>query len=204
MQEWTDELVETLKGAWKAGYSAASCAGEIYNKHRVAFTRSAVLGKVNRLGLERPHNKTAAPERRRRAAGSSILAPHERTSGVTVLSAPKYADDAEARDLPADQSEFACTLAELRECSCRWPMGHPGTPEFRYCGTDKGDSCGPYCHRHAQIARGKALKISDPERERRVRQAQQNYLKHGSREGPSTFTSIGDAAMRVVGNLQRR
>lgn len=203
MTNWPDDVVATLRETWAAGMSAAACAGELWDKHRVAVTRSAVLGKVNRLGLGRPISKPAAP-RRRRAAGSSILAPHERTSGVTALKSPKYSDDAEARDLPPDQSEFACTLMELRECSCRWPLGHPGSPDFRFCGADKGGNLGPYCRRHTRIATGKPLKIRDEERERRVRQAQQNYIKHGSREAPSTFVSIGDAAARVVGNLQRK
>ena len=43
------------------------------------------------------------------------------------------------------------TLMELREAMCRFPLGDPTTPEFRYCGaqaiTDR-----PYCAHHAQIA----------------------------------------------------
>jgi GcrA cell cycle regulator len=40
---------------------------------------------------------------------------------------------------------------ELREGTCRWPLGDPTTPEFRYCGG--GAVLGlPYCAHHAQIA----------------------------------------------------
>lgn len=172
---WPDEAVNTFRGLWAAGLSASTCAGELWTRHRFAVSRSAVLGKAHRLGL--PKRRTEPPPKRRRLAGSSVISDDGRKRGPNGFI---------RRDQPPDQSEFACTLMELRECSCRWPMGHPGTPEFRFCGTDKGGNLGPYCGRHTRIATGKPLKISDEERERRVRQAQQNYLKHGSREAPAT------------------
>ena len=43
------------------------------------------------------------------------------------------------------------TIMELREFMCRWPLGDPTTPEFRYCGTQALMGL-PYCAHHAQIA----------------------------------------------------
>jgi GcrA cell cycle regulator len=40
---------------------------------------------------------------------------------------------------------------ELRENMCRWPMGDPTTPEFRFCGM-KTDTGQPYCSYHCRIA----------------------------------------------------
>lgn len=73
--------------------------------------------------------------------------PDERIEIVRVLA---------ATDLPADQSPFACTLAELNDETCRWPLGDPQSPDFRFCGA-KPDGM-PYCRRHAHIAynRGRA------------------------------------------------
>ncbi len=43
------------------------------------------------------------------------------------------------------------TIMELREGMCRWPLGDPTRPEFRYCGGNAVAGL-PYCTYHAQIA----------------------------------------------------
>jgi GcrA cell cycle regulator len=43
------------------------------------------------------------------------------------------------------------TIMELRESMCRWPLGDPTAPEFRFCGAKSATSL-PYCHYHARIA----------------------------------------------------
>jgi GcrA cell cycle regulator len=43
------------------------------------------------------------------------------------------------------------TIMELKEAMCRWPLGDPSTPEFRYCGA-KSPVGTPYCTHHAGIA----------------------------------------------------
>ena len=43
------------------------------------------------------------------------------------------------------------TITELRENMCRWPLGDPLTPEFRYCGT-KCDPSASYCMPHGRMA----------------------------------------------------
>jgi len=44
----------------------------------------------------------------------------------------------------------------LTEKMCRWPIGHPGDPDFSFCG--KGRLAGrPYCGEHCAVAyRGRA------------------------------------------------
>jgi len=44
----------------------------------------------------------------------------------------------------------AAVLALSRD-TCRWPMGHPGSDEFRFCGT-KPRTGKPYCEFHCRIA----------------------------------------------------
>ena len=43
------------------------------------------------------------------------------------------------------------TIMELREAMCRFPLGDPATPEFRFCGAQAITGL-PYCPHHAQIA----------------------------------------------------
>jgi len=50
-------------------------------------------------------------------------------------------------------------LLDLNDRICRWPMGHPGEPDFHFCG-DKVNPGFPYCVEHcgrayqAQLPRG--------------------------------------------------
>ncbi len=66
------------------------------------------------------------------------------------------------RLVPAKPSAEMATktgLLELNDRICRWPMGHPGEPDFHFCG-DKVNPGFPYCVDHcgrayqAQLPRG--------------------------------------------------
>lgn len=47
------------------------------------------------------------------------------------------------------------TLMDLTNTTCRWPIGDPGTPEFRFCGGPSNNIAGrPYCAHHAAVASG--------------------------------------------------
>ena len=58
----------------------------------------------------------------------------------------------------ADMAEKT-SLLDLNDRICRWPMGHPGEPDFHFCG-DKVNPGFPYCVQHcgrayqAQLPRG--------------------------------------------------
>ncbi len=57
-----------------------------------------------------------------------------------------------------------CTLLELSDDKCRWPIGDPGSAEFFFCGgRPSGDA--PYCGYHARIA---YQPVADRRRDRRV------------------------------------
>ena len=44
-----------------------------------------------------------------------------------------------------------CSILQLNEATCHWPIGDPGEPEFHFCGRK---TCGqlPYCEHHARMA----------------------------------------------------
>ena len=56
------------------------------------------------------------------------------------------------------------TIMDLRESMCRWPLGDPTTPEFRFCGARSITGL-PYCTHHAEIAYQPA---AERKRDRRV------------------------------------
>jgi GcrA cell cycle regulator len=163
---WTEERVEQLKKLWSDGFSASQIAAEIGS-----VTRNAVIGKIHRLGLSgRGKTKAALPARGRKPARAPM--------GVAQPSAPTPAVVAPA-PLSIEPTPLAnfddvvvpiaqcVTIMELRESMCRWPMGDPTKPEFRFCGARSVTGL-PYCTHHARIA---YQPIADRKRDRRFARA---------------------------------
>lgn len=174
---WNDERVEQLRKLWMEGHSASQIAAELAN----GITRNAVIGKVHRLGLSgrakapapapaRPRVKPAASAARPSIGGSGGGARPSSRGGMidagapmtmirganalalqpTAMSAPTPAPRP-IEDVVVPISERV-TIMELRESMCRWPLGDPTTPEFRFCGANSPIGEGPYCAYHATIA----------------------------------------------------
>ena len=77
------------------------------------------------------------------AAGAFALTPR-------VMEAPPQ-PKAQLEEVVIPMSERV-TIMELRESMCRWPLGDPASPDFRYCGADSPIGEGPYCKYHARVA----------------------------------------------------
>jgi GcrA cell cycle regulator len=168
---WTDERVELLRKLWLDGLSASQIAAELAH----GITRNAVIGKVHRLGLsgraKSPVAAAAAPIARPklapapRAATPRPIAPM--VIGATALAIkprPTPAPEARPEAVVVPISERV-TIMELREAMCRWPLGDPTNPEFRFCGARTAEAGASYCMAHAQLAYQPA---QDRRRERRV------------------------------------
>ncbi|RYD21464.1 MAG: GcrA cell cycle regulator, partial [Lysobacteraceae bacterium] len=54
------------------------------------------------------------------------------------------------------------TLLDLNDKICKWPIGHPGEPDFHFCG-EKVNPGFPYCVGHC----GHAYQAQLPRRDRR-------------------------------------
>ncbi|MCC2979762.1 GcrA family cell cycle regulator, partial [Sphingomonas sp. IC4-52] len=54
-------------------------------------------------------------------------------------------------------------LLDLSDKVCKWPLGHPGEPDFHFCG-DKVNPGFPYCVEHC----GHAYQAQLPRRDRRA------------------------------------
>src|ERR671927_512504 len=170
---WTDERVELLKKLWSDGLSASQIAAELGN-----VTRNAVIGKVHRLGLSGRAKDikpaSAAPQRPRKVARApsapAPIAPQAHSNVVIapislqpVMEEPEVLVD---DDVAVPMSERV-TIMDLRESMCRWPMGDPTKPEFRFCGARSITGL-PYCTHHARIA---YQPVTDRKRERKLARA---------------------------------
>ena len=60
---------------------------------------------------------------------------------------------------PSPEMADKTSLLDLNEKICKWPLGHPGEPDFHFCG-EKVNPGFPYCVEHcgrayqAQLPRG--------------------------------------------------
>lgn len=165
---WTDERVALLKKLWGDGLSASQIAAQIGG-----ISRNAVIGKVHRLGLagRAKPNAAAQPQRPRKAvakpAGEPLrvevrdtprsLGPADAVEEPELTAMPVTADVA----LPASER---VTIMELRDSMCRWPLGDPTNPEFRFCGARSITGL-PYCPHHARVA---YQPVADRRRDRRI------------------------------------
>jgi len=138
---WTTERIELLKTHFDAGFSCAQIA------RRLGMTRNAVIGKLNRLGLSRPKRAAVKQaERRTVPAGTRRMGfvQHE------ILAALRAELCAASEEEPYPGAQ-RCSLLELTEAKCRWPIGEPGSASFGFCGNEQVKGL-PYCAIHARMA----------------------------------------------------
>lgn len=146
---WTDDRVDVLKSNWAGGASAAQIADRLGGfEHTADKGRSAVLGKVHRLGLSRSRETNAQRVGRidkRRQARRAATKAAERAAPIaapTVETVPPVA----ARP-PSDVARVASVL-DLEHNHCRWPVGDPLQG---FCGADRveiGGKLKSYCACH--------------------------------------------------------
>jgi GcrA cell cycle regulator len=144
---WTTERVELLKNRFEAGLSCREIAADI------GVTRNAVIGKLSRLNLTR---ETSADERRpRRKSAATGL-----NKGPRLKATPRLQYQmlqvayAEPEPFLGDEpicDEHRCSLLELDEARCRWPISTPGAEDFCFCGNAPVDGL-PYCPGHTRLA----------------------------------------------------
>jgi GcrA cell cycle regulator len=149
---WTDERVALLRRLWEDGQSASKIAAQLGG-----VTRNAVIGKVHRLGLsgrvKAGDDASAAKPVETEKPSAPAPAP-EPVVAVGHRPAPEFPPVAvrpvagEPVAIPTSQR---VTIMDLRESMCRWPLGDPTTPEFRFCGARSITGL-PYCTHHAEIA----------------------------------------------------
>ena len=64
---------------------------------------------------------------------------------------------------PAPEMADKTTLLDLNDKICKWPLGHPGEPDFHFCGNTVNPGF-PYCVQHC----GQAYQAQMPRRDRRA------------------------------------
>ena len=142
---WTQDRIERLKILWREGKTAEYIAHELAH----GISRSAVLGKVYRMGLSA--GRAAAPPTMKPRPARAL------TSRAPTLPAPSP-QEGPADDCPEPPETGRASLLTVRRHDCRWPLGDPGSRSFSLCG--RPAVRGAYCAPHAQIAYRPALETT--------------------------------------------
>jgi GcrA cell cycle regulator len=151
--DWTQDREVLLRQLWGVkGWSARRIAAEIGGFEQcVDGGKCAVIGKARRLGLVQinrsPNTRPMTPR-----------IPKPKTHHTAAHLAKRRA---EAVQMPSERalpepappvfSATPCSLEELDDTKCHWPIGEPGTPEFHFCGGGALDRA-PYCMGHMRVA----------------------------------------------------
>jgi GcrA cell cycle regulator len=161
--DWTAEAIDRLRGLWAEGHSTAEIG------RRMCISKNAVVGKAHRLHLSArpsPIRREAAggarppPALRRHAMPAQPPSRPPLARGEPRQPAPSqrpvqpYTSPAPPVAAPAMASVPLLVLRPFPRTArrnCCWPMGDPGSAEFRFC---SGDAIAgkPYCPEHAAVA----------------------------------------------------
>jgi GcrA cell cycle regulator len=143
---WTAERIELLKSHFEAGLTCREIAADI------GVSRNAVIGKLARLNLSRGEGAGERLSERRelpRARLPRSERPRGRPSQRQILQALQPAAEEPPEMLLC--GEHRCSLLELSDETCRWPISDLGAEDFWYCGNKPAKGF-PYCAGHARIA----------------------------------------------------
>ena len=128
---WTDQDTELLRSLWTQGITATRIAAKFSGK----FSRSSVLGKANRLGLEFRGNKVNREY-------------HHRTKPSMGIPKPKATKPPQTQT-PASEAPVPCGEPGIFPSDgCQFIAG-PYSPDFVMCGHPLVR--GKWCSYHAGI-----------------------------------------------------
>jgi len=144
---WTDERVALLKILFERGCTCREMACEI------GVSRNAVIGKLARLNLMR--GRTARVPRGERRSPPAVS--HSRGARPLQLLLKARVEDRDSALAPAIVEALqipegpGCSLMELGDDKCRWPIGEGAAAEAKFCGNRPLNGL-PYCAGHARLA----------------------------------------------------
>lgn len=140
---WTGEKVTRLAVLWEQGLPAAEIARDL------GTTRNAVIGKAHRRKLSARPSPIG-----RGQAGGRPARPRKRKERRDVpppaMAVPAPEPTPRLKAILARPEDWAPATARR----CQWPIGEPGTREFRFCETAvEGSQSYCLCHQAAAYVR---------------------------------------------------
>ena len=141
---WTTDRVELLKSHFEAGLTCREIAASI------GVSRNAVIGKLARLELTRgPARAKPRPDKTARERSRKSI-PRVQYQILQAVYENAYENPLPLQEEPI-VSERRCSLFELSNETCRWPISTPGAEDFCFCGNTPVGGM-PYCSGHHRLA----------------------------------------------------
>lgn len=167
-KSWTVERVNKLIAFVSLGPACPSMRDIALDLFGTEKARSAVAGKMHRMGMcnrlskeqrnarRGAHNRGTTPGMRP-PRGRKPMNPADRATALAKGPRPK--EKFVPQELLPPDIQFMCSLLELGPLSsqepekvqCRAPFGDPGTAGFSYCGAPGATMPGPYCAFHNRL-----------------------------------------------------
>lgn len=127
---WTESVTLKMVALWGEGRTASEIARDLNKEFNTRFSRSAVISKGRKLGVQR-----------RRGPGAIVAA--KTPISHSALKIRQIQADSQRTDLKS--------LIDLKANECHWPIHDREDPRFGFCGHNKiADS--PYCKAHHKLA----------------------------------------------------
>lgn len=147
---WPLEAETFALRLWSEGKSGSEIASSLWSEHRLHKTRSAVIGRLHRIGATKrgPTSTVTRAQRREVSRRQRKFIPPARLVKVKPMPEPKpHAAEPESRNVP---------LVMLGAFECHW-ITDPTRFEQRYCG--HGVALGSkYCPHHEARSRVPTVK----------------------------------------------
>ena len=158
---WTEQQIQMLKDMWGHGFSASEIASRLGS----GLSRNAVIGKAHRL-------KLSAGSAALRGVGEGVRMPPSSDGVMPVIKSArkrvmlrplpvmpvpptttikKLAVKDAFRPVESIKRSEGIAVTKAGERQCRWPVGDPRSPDFRFCGCQVYETM-PYCIDHARVA----------------------------------------------------
>ena len=146
---WTPDETTTLIENWatKSGSQLAA----LLNR-----TRNSIAGKTKRL-QENGTLPSLIVKQYENQPRQSRPRPPPRPKIVELKPLNKIVRETAPAPAPARfNGSKPCTLFDLTDARCHWPIGDPKQPDFHFCGAAKiPEPSVPYCDHHVRIAYNK-------------------------------------------------
>jgi GcrA cell cycle regulator len=151
---WAETVIDKLRELAITTMSTREIAHALNVEFGTVLTKNAVIGKINRLGF-RPKRQT--PRREPKPTIAIIARVKREPRNNFNFHRQRYnAQITPLAPVPIEPIEPVgrCTLLELTNKTCRWPIGNPGEPGFLFCGSPKAnmEKNRPYCRYHSAHA----------------------------------------------------
>jgi GcrA cell cycle regulator len=143
---WSVERTDELRNLVALGHSGSQIATMMGN----GLTRSAIIGRMNRIGIKtaraiaRPTSGSRKPKKRSKREGGPKPPPQTSSTRAEMRAAAEIADS----NIPMEQRR---TFMGLRQGQCKYPVGDPKDPEFFFCGGLQLNGR-PYCAAHCRMS----------------------------------------------------